>query len=377
MITWQCKTVGAHLLIGSPDLAAHQPFDIDNWCEKWAYRLQDVDTKVLIVHQLAIECLNEIPVEHIAAAWAANMTIIVLDDEGMPTSLTEINSILDQLCALGIPYHRMMIWSDAGPQSGAKIASGQSLAAFSIPDTTRVATYGQEISHHWIMLARVPRRHRVIAACEIIDRGLQSLGHMSCGSGGYEDYTYGPGEFQLVPARLRPMFPIYLDGPVAHSDMAIHTNSVLHPAVTGAFVQLVCESNWEDPDTAVSGRWKTMQLSEKSSKPLLLGQLFILNSAAGTVAALRDLGFDCFDDVIDHAYDSETDALLRVSKTVDQLQLICAKPLTYWQQWRKENTSRLLRNRQLFLDIARDLPTIHRHRFQQAIKHIDTQQQQS
>ena len=374
MIAWQCKTVGGHKLIGSPDLAVHQPFDIENWCEKWAYRLQDLDTKVLIVHQLAIECLNEIPLDHIAAAWAANTTIIVLDDEGMATSLPEISNILDQLCELGIPYHLMMIWSDSGQQAGAKIASGQSLAAFSIPDTTRVATYSQEISHHWIMLARVPRRHRVIAACEIIDRGLQSLGHMSCGSGGYEDYTYGPGEFQLVPARLRPMFPIYLDGPVAHSDMAIHTNSVLHPAVTGAFVQLVCESNWEDPDTSISGRWKTMQLSEKSSKPLLLGQLFILNSAAGTVAALRDLGFDCFDDVIDHAYDSETDALLRVSKTVDQLQLICAKPLTYWQQWRSKNESRLLRNRQLFLDIALDLPTIHRHRFQQAIKHIDTRQ---
>jgi hypothetical protein len=200
---------------------------------------------------------------------------------------------------------------------------------------------------------------------------------MSCGSGGYEDYTYGPNEFQLVPERLRAMFPIYLDGPVAHTDCAVHINSVLHPVVTGAVVQLVCESNWEDPNIEISGRWKTMQLTEKSSKPLLLGQLFILNSAAGTVAALRDLGFDCFDDVIDHAYDNEADALLRVSKTVDQLQLICKQPLTYWQQWRIKNESRLLRNRQLFLDIALDLPNIHRHRFQQAIKHIDTQQQQS
>jgi len=371
MITWQCNTVGNHLLIGSPNLAAYQPFDIDNWCEKWAYRLQDLDTKVLIVHQLAIECLKTVPLDHIATAWAANPTIVVLDDEGIATSLIEISGILDKLRRLGIPYRRMMIWSDAGPQSGAKIASGQSLTAFSNPDTNCVATYSQEVSHHWVMLARVPRRHRIIAACEIIDRKLQAFGHMSCGSGGYEDYTYGQKEFQLVPERLRPIFPIYLDGPVAYSDPAVHINSVLHPAVTGAFVQLVCESNWEDPDTAVSGRWKNMQLTEKSSKPLLLGQLFILNSAAGTVAALRDLGFDCFDDVIDHTYDSQPDALLRVNLAVDQLQLICEKPLTYWQQWRRVHESRLLRNRRLFVEISSDMAVINAQRFRQAIKHID------
>jgi hypothetical protein len=196
---------------------------------------------------------------------------------------------------------------------------------------------------------------------------------MSCGSGGYEGYTYGPSEFQLVPERLRPMFPIYLDGQVAHSDIAIHTNSVLHPAVAGAFVQLVCESNWEDPDTSISGRWKNMQLTEKSSKPLLLGQLFILNSAAGTVAALRDLGFDCFDDVIDHTYDSQPDALLRVNLAVDQLQLICEKPLTYWQQWRRVHESRLLRNRQLFVEISNDIAAINAQRFRQAINTLTTQ----
>jgi len=47
-------------------------------------------------------------------------------------------------------------------------------------------------------------------------------------------------------------------------------------------------------------------VSEKIFKPLRAGQLFLLHGSAGTVEHIRQLGFDTFDDYIDHSrYDHE------------------------------------------------------------------------
>jgi len=49
-------------------------------------------------------------------------------------------------------------------------------------------------------------------------------------------------------------------------------------------------------------------LTEKIYKPLLAGQLFLVQGAPGSIAYLRRMGFDVFDDYIDHnQYDHEPD----------------------------------------------------------------------
>ena len=49
-------------------------------------------------------------------------------------------------------------------------------------------------------------------------------------------------------------------------------------------------------------------LTEKIYKPLLAGQLFLVQGAPGSIAYLRRMGFDVFDDYIDHnRYDQELD----------------------------------------------------------------------
>jgi hypothetical protein len=368
LATWHTLQLGRHCAIGSSDLAAYQPFDLSDYGSNWLHRLEQLHTvhKICVLHLTAVLILDHIPIDSIAQHADA---VLVLDDEGMTTARSDIAKLLECLANLGINSDRIMLWSDAGNQG---LAYGQSLTAFSNPDTNRVAEFSHAIHHHYVMLARVPRRHRIMAACELLDRGLEPYGRISCGSGGYQGYTHGPNEFMLVPDRLRHRFPIYIDGPVSHDDLAIHIRSVLDPAITGAFAQLVCESNWEDPDPAIGDRWKLMQLTEKTSKPLLLGQVFILNSAFGSVAALRDLGFDCFDDIIDHGYDQEANPVNRVSLAVDQLARLCAHDMDHWQCWRSDNVRRLLANRQLFLKIASDLEGMHRQRFQKAVSAVDS-----
>ena len=69
------------------------------------------------------------------------------------------------------------------------------------------------------------------------------------------------------------------------------------PAYVDSYINLVPESHMHTGELFVS---------EKTFKPLLAGQMAFWLAAHGTVAFLRDLGFDMFDDYIDHAYDRET-----------------------------------------------------------------------
>jgi hypothetical protein len=56
-------------------------------------------------------------------------------------------------------------------------------------------------------------------------------------------------------------------------------------------------------------------LSEKTFKPIRAEQLFLMCGPAGAIAHLRKLGFDTFDDFIDHEYyDYESDWKSRISK---------------------------------------------------------------
>jgi hypothetical protein len=90
-------------------------------------------------------------------------------------------------------------------------------------------------------------------------------------------------------------------------DIDVTTN---HPAYTDSYLNLVTETNiFTD----------TPMLSEKTFKPILAGQLFILLAAPGAVQFLRDVGLDTFDDIIDHSYDNVVDIRDRLQQILNQL----------------------------------------------------------
>ena len=86
--------------------------------------------------------------------------------------------------------------------------------------------------------------------------------------------------------------------------------SINHPAFTDCYINLVTETNVYND---------TPMLSEKTFKPILAGQLFILLASPGAVQFLRDIGIDTFDDVIDHSYDNTTDIRSRIQQISDQV----------------------------------------------------------
>jgi len=73
-------------------------------------------------------------------------------------------------------------------------------------------------------------------------------------------------------------------------------NFTFHPAYTDTYINFVTETGVHANE---------LFISEKSFKPLLAGQFGIWLSSPGLVSYLRSIGFDVFDDYIDHGYDDE------------------------------------------------------------------------
>jgi hypothetical protein len=55
-------------------------------------------------------------------------------------------------------------------------------------------------------------------------------------------------------------------------------------------------------------------ITEKTFKAIALEMPFVLVAPAGSLAYLREYGFQTFDSVFDESYDSETDDLRRIEK---------------------------------------------------------------
>jgi hypothetical protein len=85
----------------------------------------------------------------------------------------------------------------------------------------------------------------------------------------------------------------------------------------------------------------TITFTEKTWKPFKLHQVPIYIGIPGSVSTLRSLGFDLFDDIIDHSYDTETDPVKRIKLAVDQLEKVLELDLV---QFYKDNHTRFVKN---------------------------------
>jgi hypothetical protein len=69
------------------------------------------------------------------------------------------------------------------------------------------------------------------------------------------------------------------------------------------------------------------------------------------VQILRAMGFDLFDDLIDHNYDEEISPYKRIKLVIDQLEKICrTMTLDDIQTYKRNNMDRFIRNRKLAED---------------------------
>jgi hypothetical protein len=87
--------------------------------------------------------------------------------------------------------------------------------------------------------------------------------------------------------------------------------------------------------------------SEKSMKPILAEQLFVVLGSPGTVSLLRRLGFDMFDDIFDH---ESYDHLPQAHQRIDAMhRAIPTYTMDEWARVYQETAARRTANRKLLL----------------------------
>ena len=120
-----------------------------------------------------------------------------------------------------------------------------------------------------------------------------------------------------------PEYQQYLPGidlPILLDDYTIRElNSLEHdqrnPIFHSVLFNLVVETSSQTDYNA----WKSIFITEKTFKAFGLRQIPVWFAVPGLVSAVRSLGFDVFDDIIDHSYDSMPEEARRHARVIEQI----------------------------------------------------------
>lgn len=193
--------------------------------------------------------------------------------------------------------------------------------------------------HHFVCLNNGHRWQRFGLVQEILNRGLQSHGRIS--------YLQAPP----VPAWG---FPIVLE----NVELTwIEQRDIKLPALADALYNAITETAYEPQPGASLITHHRPGMTEKSYKCFALYQIPIWLAPYRAVACYRDLGFDVFDDVIDHAYDLEPDPVKRIGMVADQIERVCQQSREQLVQLKLQLQPRFEHNWQRVLHYAHNFNT--------------------
>lgn len=180
-----------------------------------------------------------------------------------------------------------------------------------------------------LFLNRSERQHRVIALCYLLSQQLDSYCRVTVGRDidnriaqfdQFQNYCFhdmpDPGLWCMMEQgwqRLRAMQSctdeLQTQYPVLATNKFLHNyHQWLRPRYAETCVEIVGHSIFAEP---------TPHLTEKNFQSLWGRNMPLYIAPAGTVSWMRDRGFDMFDDVIDHGYDSISNPVERILAVFD------------------------------------------------------------
>ena len=182
-------------------------------------------------------------------------------------------------------------------------------------------------THHFVCLNHGHRWQRFELTCELLNRNLKQHGQIS--------YIQSP------PAPVSG-FPILID----KSAVSWHEQrDIDFPELTGALYNVIGETAYEpEPGISQLTHHHRPGMTEKSYKCFALYQIPIWLAPYRAVDCYRALGFDVFDDIIDHRYDLEIDSARRIYMVADQVQKICEQSHTQLLELKKHLLPRFEHN---------------------------------
>lgn len=196
----------------------------------------------------------------------------------------------------------------------------------------------------FLCLMRRPSLSRAILAQQLL---LQNL-NIRMSFGGIGPNVIRMDEYQDMLPGIE--LPLLLDGPLWRSDPNNREHDVTSPLLRKCAVNIIAEtSSQSDP-----GIWHGIIISEKTFKAFGMCQFPVWWAVPGLVEQVRKMGFDVFDDIINHDYDLVQNEGQRLSMVVAQ---ICKLAKLGPAMLRKEHWPRLEKNRQHLESQIQDQPS--------------------
>lgn len=208
---------------------------------------------------------------------------------------------------------------------------------------------------NFICLNRSPRQHRINLVSYLVGLGLENHGTISFD----KKHAWAPSwlervSWNLTDPQIETVKPVLMQGydklkildlqnSLVEADTVIYAqlyNSAknfdlfLRPLYHDHFVEIVSETQFNVPFFGASEKFKNSVYG--CSFPIMIG-------GYGLVEFLRNLGFDMFDDVVDHSYDQIRDPLDRLCAAVNLNKRLLTDNNFVKQQWKK-NHDRFLKN---------------------------------
>lgn len=180
----------------------------------------------------------------------------------------------------------------------------------------------------FISLNRQNRNHRAVLLSYLFGRGFNEYGHVTFLT---QSLNTPNNYLDRIPWRFderhnearqimmdgyekmkatpldKTNFEIYKN--IGENNNVVNFNNNLRPLYTNSFVEIVSETTFAAP---------SYLLTEKTLNSIYGCNFPILITGAGAVAHLREIGFDMFDDIVDHSYDLISNPMDRIVEAVDK-----------------------------------------------------------
>ena len=268
----------------------------------------------------------ELPYDEIQNTEKNNLYVIIMTHEG--ASHHWFDRLIPKLITeCGVVASQIILYSSCIKDKESPISHVGSIVEYASTMIERfpsvIDLHAGAVTHHFVCMNRMHRWQRLGIVKLLLDRDLAKYGCIS-----YTDISSLPND------QYRRHFPMTVDfdRPTLNQGYVVDT-----PALTNAMYNIITESCYErEPGKSNYESHPCPGFTEKTFKSMMMAQLPIWVAPRYTVTCFRELGFDAFDDLVDHSYDLESDPVRRLSMIADEIQRCTQLPLDTLDRLRQD-----------------------------------------
>lgn len=242
---------------------------------------------------------------------------IILDNRYEAPYFDEVNNLIDLLKKNNITN---VLFVDGGLSTNFKIKTAYYPTFIEQNNKNFIRLKDKNIL--FISLARVicSRFYRLSFTYELYRNNLLSDGIVTCGS---SEEKWGYDGLDLFPEDFQKIIPLCYDGIVdrqvsSYSHLTFGAECLINIVQESAFDSSRSEKypSMYFIDWSV---WNRPFFTEKTTKAFNAGQIPLFVALPGYVNILKIMGFDVFDDIVDHSYDNELSPDKRIIMVSEEL----------------------------------------------------------